>query len=184
MVEGILIYSGLQTGRPWVPSIADVDLRALVEEITQPLHYLAAAGGSTIAVRTDGMPPVIRSDRVSLCVIIENLVMNAIRHADAGEIRLALDTAEGRLRIVVEDPGPGIPAREQRRVFEPFVRGERSVRDQKPGSGLGLHLVRRVSRLLDGDVALESPYRLPDGEVRPGCRFMVLLPLNEEGHGA
>ncbi|HEY9595278.1 MAG TPA: HAMP domain-containing sensor histidine kinase, partial [Spirochaetia bacterium] len=184
MVEGILIYSGLQSGKPWAPSISDVYLGELIAEITQPLHYLASTVGATLVVRTEGMPTVIRSDRMSLSMIVENLVMNAIRHADPAEIRLSLDESGGSLRIVVEDGGPGIPTREQRRVFDPFVRGERSVKDQEPGSGLGLHLVRRVTQLLEGSVTLSCPYTRSDGTVVRGCRFVVLLPLKEVERGA
>ena len=184
MVEGILIYAGLQSGRPWAPSIAEVDLTEIISEITQPLHYLAASVGSTLVVRTEGMPPVIRSDRVSLSVIVENLVMNAIRHADPEEILLSLEESDGFLRIVVEDRGPGIPSREQHRVFDAFVRGERSIREQKPGSGLGLHLVRRVTQLLEGSVTLTCPYTRADGTVVRGCRFVVLLPQKEAERGA
>jgi signal transduction histidine kinase len=68
-------------------------------------------------------------------------------------------------------------------VFEPFFRGERSVSGQRPGSGLGLHLVRRVVTLLGGKVSLESPYANLAGFRQNGCRFIVILPIEESGNG-
>jgi two-component system phosphate regulon sensor histidine kinase PhoR len=184
MVESILLYSGLQAGKPRAPSLSDVDLPGLVDEVTQPLFYLAADRGSTLSVSMDAVPRRIRSDRMALSVIVENLVINAIRHADPAGIALRIEGRGGRLRIVVEDGGPGIPTRDQRRVFEPFVRGERSIREQKPGSGLGLNLVRRVVGLLEGTIVLESPYMCEGKGQQQGCRFTVDLPLQAAADGA
>ncbi len=184
MVESILLYSGLQAGKPRAPSLTEIDLPGLIDEVTQPLFYLAADRGSTLSVSIGAVPARIRTDRMALSVIVENLVINAVRHADPADIALRVDCHGGRLRIVVEDGGPGIPARDQRRVFEPFVRGERSVREQKPGSGLGLNLVRRVVELLEGTVVLESPYVSEGKGQQPGCRFTVDLPLQEVVDGA
>ena len=184
MVESILFYSGLQAETGRKPKLARIEPAKLVEDITQPLAVLAAGNGSRLVVRHDGLPARILSDPVALRLILENLVTNAIRHADPGEIRLELTRrAFDLLRITVEDDGPGIPAREQRRVFEAVVRGERSSSDQKPGSGLGLHLVRRVTAMLGGSVSLESPYRTLADQPRPGCRFVVTLPCREAPNG-
>jgi signal transduction histidine kinase len=179
MVESILLYSGLQSGRPRAPSLSAIDMQGLIDEVIQPLFYLAADRGSTLTVSIDVLPDRIRCDRMALSVIIENLLTNAIRHADPAGIRLRVEGRGGRLRIIVEDDGPGIPAREQRRIFEPFVRGERSIREQKPGSGLGLNLAQSVVGLLGGTIVLESPYVDDPGGLQPGCRFIVELPLQE-----
>ncbi len=181
MVESILLYAGLQSGRGRPPGLSDIDLPTFVQDLFQPLWYLAQERGSRVKLDTAGMPARICSDRVAIGLILENLVVNAIRHADPGEIRVSITATEGRILVIaVEDDGPGIPAREQSRVFEPFTRGERSVRDQKPGSGLGLHLVKRVTALLGGKVSLQSPYR---SGAQGGCRFVVSLPFEEPSRG-
>jgi signal transduction histidine kinase len=159
MVESILLYSGLESGRARSPAMMEIDLPALLREVVQPLEHLAEERRSTLRLAADSLPDIICSDGTALRLIIENLVMNAISHASPGEIRLSVTRkAFDTLRIAVEDDGQGIPAREQARVFEPFMRGERSARQQRPGSGLGLHLVKRVAALLGGKVSLESPY--------------------------
>jgi signal transduction histidine kinase len=185
MVESILLYSGLQSGMARTPTLTEIDLPTLIQDIVAPLQDLAAERSSTLRLTTESLPASILSDRMALRLIMENLVMNAIRHADPGEIRMTVShVASGALSIAVEDDGPGIPLREQARVFEPFIRGERSARDQRPGSGLGLHLVKRVVALLGGKVSLESPYADQSGESRKGCRFTVVFPGAERGHAA
>jgi signal transduction histidine kinase len=183
MVEGILLYSGLLSGRAPAPVLSDVDVATLIAETIRPLEALAAERGSALRVDTEGIPRQLGTDASTLRLVVENLVVNAIRHADPGEIRVrAVRRAFDALQVVVEDDGPGIPSREQARIFEPFVRGERSARAQTAGSGLGLHLVRRVVSLVGGTVTLESPYAAISGAARAGCRFVVTLPCREPGH--
>lgn len=178
MVESILFYSGLQANSAKAPTLADVDLKSLLLDVSHSLGELAAGRGSTLRLITESVPDVICSDATALRLILENLVTNAIRHADPGEIRLSVARrAFDGLRMSVEDGGPGIPPCEQGRVFEAFVRGERSIKDQRPGSGLGLHLVKRVANTLGGTVTLESPYENLAGVAQQGCRFTVMLPV-------
>jgi signal transduction histidine kinase len=180
MVESILFYSGLQSDASRPPVLADVDLPRLIEDVVHPLTELATRRGSVLVVRAEGIPRTICSDATALRLLLENLLTNAIRHADPGEIRLILARkAFDILRITVEDCGPGIEPREQSSVFEPFVRGERSIKDQRPGSGLGLHLVSRVAAMLGGSAELESPYANLAGIAQPGCRFSVTIPCRE-----
>jgi signal transduction histidine kinase len=87
---------------------------------------------------------------------------------------------QSSLEIVVEDRGPGVPPKEAGKIFDPFVRGELSVRRQVPGSGLGLHLVRRIAGVLGGTVKLESPYKTLPGMLQQGCRFTVEIPFPGE----
>lgn len=184
MVEGILFYSGLQSGVPRGPALAELALGALVDEVVLPLREVAAGRGKSIEVVTQDLPSSTRSDPVALRLLLENLLMNAIHHAHPGPIRLVVAVSGGTMvTMKVEDEGPGIPAREQARLFEPFTRGVRSMREQTPGSGLGLHLVRRVAGMLGGAVRLESPYAAEDGRRVAGCRFVVSLPLSERCGG-
>jgi signal transduction histidine kinase len=184
MVESILVYSGLQSGRAQPPRLVSTDLSALLRDMVPPLEQLAAERGSRVKLLTEALPATVCTDPVALRLIVENLVVNAVRHADPGEIRLEVCRRDfDTLRIAVEDDGPGIPAREQQRIWDPFVRGDRSARGQVPGSGLGLHLVKRVTVLLGGKVALESPYANIAEAVQKGSRFVVTLPCREECDG-
>lgn len=116
--------------------------------------------------------------------MLSSLVTNAVRHGGsvgrAAGVRASIRTEpDGFLVVSVEDDGPGIPRREQRRVFEPFYRGRRSLAEGRPGSGLGLFIVRRTAELVGGSVALQSPYVDVSGGEHAGCRFVVRLPAGE-----
>ena len=178
LVEGVLLYSGLEA-RKALPR-EDVDVASLVSETVESLRDPALEVGAEIRCSIDVPSTSIRSDEVGLRLVLENLLMNAIRHGSAAgpapELRVSLRAAGGDLRLVVEDDGEGIPAREARRIFEPFARGEASVRARRRGSGLGLHLARRVMESLGGTLILESPYRDERGGPHGGCRFTATLP--------
>jgi signal transduction histidine kinase len=184
MVEAILFYSGLQSGRERTPAWAPVHLASFLEDTLRPLRSFAAERSKDIVALVEDTSREILSDGTALRLIVENLVMNAIRHADPGQIRVSVRFGSPPcLLLAVEDDGPGIPPREQARVFERFARGERSTVEQHPGSGLGLHLARRVAGILGGEVSLTCPYANALGDRNPGCRFTVSLPLHVANHG-
>ena len=186
MVENILLYSGLEKRAPGSGTLVPLDVGKLIKEVLTSLREPATEARCTIRLIEKTAPASIHSDPAALRLILENLLLNAIRHGvssdaeedDAAEIRLIVeqDLFNRGLLIAVEDDGSGIPSREQRRIFEPFVRGEASVRAQQPGSGLGLHLVRRLVRILGGSITLESPYENTIGQTQKGCRFVIELP--------
>jgi two-component system OmpR family sensor kinase len=101
---------------------------------------------------------------------VRNLVDNAIRYTpDGGSIDLAIDTAGRVASIAVQDSGPGIPAEERARVFDPFYR---VLGNDTTGSGLGLSIVSTLVQRLGGEVVLEEAI---DGA--SGLRVTVRLPL-------
>jgi len=84
-------------------------------------------------------------------------------------VRLGGERTDGHVRLLVEDQGSGVPARERTRIFEPFQRGEGAVGSVVAGSGIGLSVVREIVRAHDGRVWVEEA---PSG----GARFVVELP--------
>ena len=124
-------------------------------------------------------PVYVQGDRVALESALQNLAQNAIRHAAGGKY-LGIRLARGKIAkngkksgqkliIKIRDKGPGIPSDEQKRVFEPFMRGKRARDEQVAGSGIGLNLVKRIIEMHGGSVSLESK---PDS----GTTFTVVLP--------
>jgi len=116
-----------------------------------------------------GLAPVL-GDPVALRRILENLVGNAIEAigSDSGTVTIATSAAEGRVKVVVTDTGPGMSERLLERVFEDFY-------TTKPdGTGLGLSIVRRLVLDMSGSLRVES-------EPGVGTRFTVELPLGATG---
>ena len=120
------------------------------------------------------LPPVFADD-AALQHAIQNLVDNAIKHGAGGArwvgvFASAVHDEEGTcVEISVVDRGPGIPASEQKQVFEPFFRGSRALADQIHGTGLGLDLVKRIVEAHGGTVRVAS-------EPGKGTAFIVRLP--------
>jgi two-component system OmpR family sensor kinase len=108
--------------------------------------------------------PVIVSDGDRVLQIVANLLSNAFRATpDGGRIRLELARENGRVRVAVEDTGPGIPDADRERLFRPFFSGA------SHGTGLGLTIARELSHALGGEIEFES-------ELGRGSRFELILP--------
>jgi len=114
----------------------------------------------------------VAGDAPALRRAVLNLVTNALKHGGeppwAG-VRVALAPGGGEARVEVADRGAGIPAGERERLFEPFFRGARAQEAQVPGTGLGLHLVRRIAELHGGRVEVRSA-------AGQGSAFTLVLP--------
>ncbi len=117
------------------------------------------------------VPPgmVVRTDRRVLGQIIRTLLSNALKFTDHGEIRISAVESEPALELAVSDTGLGIAESDQERIFEEFQQVEHAQAGRRPGTGLGLPLVRRLARALDGQISLQST-------VGEGSRFTLRLP--------
>jgi signal transduction histidine kinase len=120
----------------------------------------------------------LRADADALRQALENLMVNAVTHGGPGvRARVWGERSGSEVLLHVEDDGPGIPAADLPRVFEPFGRGDRAR--TVPGHGLGLAIALEVARAHGGDLTVASPPASP-GTPRPGCRFTLRLPAPVE----
>lgn len=168
MVEQILGYAGIQRGR--LPAREPVELSSVVDSALHASAQILEAKGVTVVRDVEpGLPPV-SGDAASLSHTVQNLLTNAAKYG-GDWVRVAASSAGngGRVRIVVEDRGPGIESGELRHIFEPFYRGKKAVDDQIHGTGLGLSLVKRIVEAHSGKVYAEST----PGQ---GTRFTLELP--------
>ena len=113
-------------------------------------------------------PGRVRGDQVGLTQVVQNLVDNAARHADATIALTVRETPEG-VELVVDDDGPGIPEEHRQRVFDRFVRLDDARARDTGGSGLGLAIVQDIVTAHDGTVEVSS-------SALGGARFVVRLP--------
>jgi signal transduction histidine kinase/AraC-like DNA-binding protein/DNA-binding response OmpR family regulator len=113
--------------------------------------------------------PTIQADPVRLRQILLNLLSNACKFTDTGEIVLGAEVTPPHLHVWVQDTGAGIPVEQQERIFEPFTTAEHVSR-RREGIGLGLSITRQLVALHRGSMTLESQ---PD----QGSTFHVYLPL-------
>lgn len=151
LVEQLLTLAGLESPDTLQPALS-VDLVALCRQHLIDLTPLADARGIEMALDSpehcEATVPV-----AALHSILDNLLRNALQHCPAGtQVELCLAQCDGRIRLRVQDDGPGMPEQERARAFERFFRGQ----DAGPGSGLGLAIVQEAARLLGAQVVLEA----------------------------
>ena len=119
---------------------------------------------------------MLRGDVGRLRQVLLNLVSNAVKFTDSGEVRLAVRAEGDRAVIDVRDTGIGIATEYRERIFEAFWQVDRSSREGMQGTGLGLSIVRRLAQLLGGEVLVESA-------AGAGSVFRLLLPLGRTASG-
>src|SRR5262249_11837796 len=133
------------------------------------------AAEKKIALRVD-VPadlPRGRGDAQRIVQILLNLVGNAVKFTDQGEVAIAATARAGEFHVVVSDTGPGIPAAEQTWIFEEFHQIDNSSTRTKGGTGLGLAIARRIVEMHQGRIWVES-------EPGKGSRFCFTLAVRVE----
>lgn len=146
-----------------------IDPRPLLEEAFHALADQAGDSAVTWRLEAPGRLPLVRADPVRLRQILLNLLSNARKFTESGQITLGAEAAPPYVHFWVSDTGPGIPAEQQERIFEPFVAVERD-KQIAGGIGLGLSITRHLVTLHGGKMALES-------EPGRGSTFHFELPL-------
>ncbi len=171
IIEEVLTYSRAEAGRTEVKR-GTVDVAEIVRDVMAMVEFTAHS--KNVALELDGAdtPLYIFSDGGKIRQILTNLVANAVKFTENGKVSVKLVASADAFALRVSDTGPGIPADQRERVFEPFVQGDNSTTRHKGGSGLGLAVCRRLARLLGGDVTLETG----PGE---GSTFVLRLPLQQ-----
>lgn len=160
-------FSRLISGREQI-QIEFFDLSLLCAELANTYRLLTEAKGLAFKFKCDPTLGHVASDRMRVKRIAQNLLSNALKYTDAGQICLTVraNTPE-ELAIIVEDTGIGIAPDELNRIFEEFHRI--SPRADIRGAGLGLPITKRLVELLDGRIEVSST-------VGQGSRFEVILP--------
>jgi len=178
-VNDVLDISKLEAGKIRVDESA-FDLEALLTEVVDSQMSVAEArGNALVAVPPD--PPVgrVKGDPMRLRQVLLNLVGNAVKFTERGEIALEVETLSRRdgrrwVEFRVSDTGIGIADDQIERIFEAFVTLDVSYGRASGGTGLGLGIARRLVRAMDGVIGAES-------EPGEGSLFWVRLPFAEAG---
>jgi signal transduction histidine kinase len=136
------------------------------------MSMLAAKKGLTFRVEIDpDLPTELYGDVNRLQQVLVNLTGNAIKFTKAGEVSVSLKRpAPAQWSIEVRDTGAGIPADEQKNIFEPFRQVNNSITRENRGSGLGLTITKQLVELMGGQISLESQIGL-------GSLFAITLPI-------
>ena len=162
LINDVLDLSKIEAGKMVIEQVELSPLQVMGDAVGM-LREKARAKGVHLAMRCDGAVPTrIRSDPTRIRQILINLVGNAVKFTERGEVsvRIGMRTPPGDpdpvLLLEVSDTGIGIPADALPRLFTPFTQSDGSMTRRYGGTGLGLAICRRLSELLGGSISVES----------------------------
>jgi two-component system phosphate regulon sensor histidine kinase PhoR len=173
IVDDLLDLSRIESGG-WLPNPAELDVRALMAEITAPLADEARAKAVALDTRIDNGAQFAYIDPTAARQILSNLAENALRHTTTGAVTLFAEWCPEGVWLGVRDTGTGIPAEHLPRIFERFYRADPGRSREAGGTGLGLSIVRHLAEAHGGRVRAESTMGV-------GTEIAVLLPAAAAG---
>jgi protein-histidine pros-kinase len=175
LINDLLDLAKIEAGKLQL-DLQPVDCKALLEEVAASLRPQAVAKGLELRITVPPEEIVLLSDRRALGQIVINLVNNAIKFTEFGEVHVRMErhAASGRrdVEISVQDTGVGIAAADQERLFSAFTRVRTPEHEAYEGTGLGLYLSRKLADALGGWINCQS-------DLGKGSQFTVLIPEGE-----
>ncbi|HZZ34565.1 MAG TPA: ATP-binding protein, partial [Caulobacteraceae bacterium] len=170
ILNDILDLSKIESGKLELES-APFDIVELMEGARNAFNALASQKGLGFTLSIDQPARgVYEGDVLRIRQILFNLISNAVKFTDKGEIRVMIDSAADGVRIAVKDSGAGIAPDRVGRLFEKFVQEDSSTSRRYGGTGLGLAISRELCAAMGGSIGVEST-------LSKGSTFTVLLPL-------
>ncbi|OHB29882.1 MAG: hybrid sensor histidine kinase/response regulator [Phenylobacterium sp. RIFCSPHIGHO2_01_FULL_69_31] len=155
LVNDVLDYAKLGAGRVELHP-APMEVEGLLRSVAELLSPRAREKGVEIAWAAPPAPAAVHADEGRLRQILLNFAGNAVKFTDTGGVLIAASSPEpGRLRLRVEDTGPGVSQSDRERIFEEFAQAEAAHADLG-GAGLGLAIARRLARAMGGEVGVET----------------------------
>ncbi len=171
LVNDVLDMSAIEVGKAEL-ELGEVSVDELLKDVLVSVEPLVAKTGNRLEVHVERDMRPLWVDVRRLRQVLINLVANAAKYTENGEVRLTARKAGRGIALDVEDTGAGIPPERLHRVFEPFERdAETGVHLRAAGTGLGLTIVRELVLLMNGRVTAHS-------RVGEGSRFTVWLPAS------
>ncbi len=146
-----------------------VDLKELLQEITEIFTPFALRKGIRLSFRSEDTPFIIQTSEVVILSVINNLVNNAIKYTEKGEVEVVLRNEDGAILIDVSDTGVGIADSEQGSIWNEFRQENETYSLNHEGSGFGLSLVKKYVELMGATITLTS-------SKGKGSRFTLKIP--------
>jgi len=169
LINTVLDISKIEAGQ-FKLNLAEYALGSIVETVVVATESLAATKRLGFKTDVGERLPIGIGDEQRLTQVLLNLVGNAIKFTDAGEVRITAGAANGHFTVSVRDTGPGIPTEECERIFEKFRQVDSSNTRAKGGTGLGLAIAREIVEMHGGRIWVEST-------MGQGSTFRMELPV-------
>jgi two-component system sensor histidine kinase/response regulator len=181
IINDILDFSKIEAGKLQL-EIVDFDLRQIVKEVVDLFAEAAQRKCLELAVLIyHDVPPALRGDPGRLRQILTNLLGNAIKFTEKGEVvlRVKQSVTDGNMATVraeVSDTGIGLTPEARDRLFQPFSQADASTTRRYGGTGLGLAICKQLTQLMGGTIGVES-------EPGQGSTFWFAVPLEQQPSG-
>jgi two-component system phosphate regulon sensor histidine kinase PhoR len=169
IVGDLLLLSSLEEKAAL--ELEDIDLKVLLENIIKIFDQKLKDKQLSLVINAKEDLPLIKADFFKLEQLLVNLLDNAVKYTDLGEITVSVDVQDKRARIQVKDTGIGIPRDDIPRIFERFYVVDKSRSRKSGGTGLGLSIVKHIVLLHHGTINIESA-------LGKGTSVTVDLPIN------
>jgi signal transduction histidine kinase len=174
LVEDLLNISRIESGRMEY-KFEKINMPKLLQEIYDTFAIRAKESKLNFElIAPEGDFPEITTDRNKIREVISNLVDNALKYTPKGWIKIKLMRKEENIRIEISDTGIGVPQEEMPYLFSKFSRGKDVARLNVSGTGLGLHVGKRMIEALHGRIGVESP------GANQGSTFFIEMPIEGE----
>ena len=172
LINDVLDLSKIEAGQLTL-SLSDYSMQDVVRTVFTAMEPLAAEKRLALTVSApDDLPPG-RGDERRITQILINLVGNAIKFTETGEVHIAVSVEDGSFVTAVTDTGPGIAPEHHERIFQEFQQIDGTSTRRQGGTGLGLAIARRIVALHGGRIDVDS-------DVGKGATFKVTLPIRAE----
>jgi signal transduction histidine kinase len=172
LINDVLDLSKIEAGQLTL-SLTDYSIKGVVHNVYGAVESLATSKNLALKVELPKDLPPAHGDERRLTQVLLNLVGNAIKFTDTGEVAIRTSIANGSFTVAVHDTGPGIAERDQGKIFEEFQQADSSITKQKGGTGLGLAIAKRIIEMHGGRLWVQS-------ELGHGSTFAFTVPVNVE----
>jgi GAF domain-containing protein len=169
LINDVLDLSKIEAGQ-LVLELSDYSVQDIAQTVRSTLEPLAADKKLAFKVEVAPQLPPGRGDGRRLTQVLINLVGNAIKFTDAGEVAIKAEANNGSFRVSVRDTGPGISAADQAKLFQEFQQADNAITRKKGGTGLGLAISKRIIEMHGGRIWVDS-------QLGQGSTFAFTLPV-------
>jgi signal transduction histidine kinase len=169
LINDVLDLSKIEAGQ-LVLDLSDYSLEDIAQTVRSTLEALAADKKLEFKVEVSPKLPAGHGDGRRLTQVLINLVGNAIKFTDSGEVVITGGATDGSFHLSVRDTGPGISAADQAKLFQEFQQADNAITRKKGGTGLGLAISKRIIEMHGGKIWLES-------QVGQGSTFSFTVPI-------
>jgi signal transduction histidine kinase len=169
LINDVLDFSKIEAGQLAL-AINPYSIKDVIHAVVASTQSLATEKNLTLKIAVPADLPAASGDERRIAQVLLNLVGNAIKFTDAGEVRIDAAAGNNELVVSVSDTGPGIPEMDREHIFEEFRQAEGSVAQRKGGTGLGLAIAKKIVEMHGGRIWVES-------EIGKGSTFIFTLPI-------